>query len=60
MLHYSDLSCRRLKKVSKEVNMSGNARDSINKLFKKYSKSYYLERKGITLEEYDKLKAKLN
>jgi len=53
MLHYSDLSWRRMKKVAKEVNMSGLARESVNALFNKYPKSRYLEIKGITLEEYD-------
>eukprot|EP01083_Nonionella_stella_P293880 999326_1 len=53
LLHYSDLSWRRLKKVSREVNMSAIARGSVDSLFKKYTRSRYLETKGITLSEYD-------
>eukprot|EP01083_Nonionella_stella_P171939 588555_1 len=53
MLHYSDLSWRRLKKVSKEVNMSAVARRNVDELWKKYPRSRFLETKGITLEEYD-------
>ena len=53
LLHYSDLSWRRMKKVMAEVNVSGETREGMERLFKKYPKGRYLERKGITLEEYD-------
>merc|ERR1719295_2509033 len=53
LLHYSDLSWRRMKKVMAEVNVSSEAKDGMKRLFSKYPKGRYLERKGITLEEYD-------
>ena len=57
LLHFSDLSWRRMKKVAKEVNMSAVGKDSLKLLFKKYARSRSLETKGIQLEEYDECMA---
>jgi len=53
LMHYSDLSWRRMRKVAKEVNMNSAGRDNLNVLFKKYPKGRLLATKGITLDEYD-------
>ena len=53
LLHYSDLSWRRMRKVAKEVNMSALARENVNQLFKIYPTSRTLETKSITISVYD-------
>jgi len=53
LLHFSDLSWRRMKVVMTEINVSADAKARMERLFRKYPRGSYLEGRGITLEEYD-------
>ena len=53
MMTYNNLSWRRMIKCGKTVNLSFEAKNCIDVLFKKYPRSSSLIENNITLKEYD-------